>query len=76
MDLTEADLDRLADRVSGHRVTRNGDGGFRKLIDGLLIIGVAALVAVVWNLSNNVSVLTAQVTYMNQEISALRAKVP
>ena len=53
----------------------SGDTGFRKLIDGLLLVGVTGLVAVVWNMSNNISVLTTQVMYLNQEIQALQARV-
>ena len=54
----------------------SNDGGFRRLIDGLLVVGVASLIAVVWNLSNTVSVLTTQVTFITQELTQLRAKMP
>lgn len=77
--LTESDIDRIAHRVSGPHVSVNkggNDGGFRRLIDGLLVIGVASLIAVVWNLSNTVSVLTTQVAYMGQQLSEMRARLP
>jgi hypothetical protein len=79
--ISDTDIDRIAERIeakgSGARVIRHGnDGGFRKLIDGLLIIGIAALIGVVWTLSNNVAVLTTQMTYVKEELQAVRAVKP
>ncbi len=78
--LSEDEIDRIAARVGGSphiSVKQSGaDGGFRRLIDGLLVVGVASLIAVVWNLSNTVSILTTQVTYISSELAALRARSP
>ena len=52
-----------------------GDGGFRRLVDSLLVIGIAGLIAVVWNLSNSVAILTTQVMYQREEIQAQNVQI-
>lgn len=83
MSVSAEDLERIvttavqaANKAGNHvSVTRTGgDGGFRRLVDGLLVLAVASIVAIVWKLSNNVSVLATQVTYLSAEVAALRAK--
>jgi hypothetical protein len=53
----------------------NPDNGFRKLVDSLLVIGIAGLIAVVWNLSNSVAILTTQVMYQREEIQAQNIQI-
>lgn len=80
--LTDDDIDRIAARIdakgSGQRVVRNvnGDGGFRKMVDSVLVLAIAALVGVVWNMNSNVAAMTAQIGYLSQEVQALRARAP
>ncbi len=80
--LSDTDIERIAERLadkgSGGRIIRtsNGDGGFRKLVDSVLVIAIAALVGVVWNMSSNVAAMTAQIGYLSQEVQALRARAP
>ena len=53
---------------------RNGhESSFRRLVDGVLIVGIASLVGVVWNQSITVSSLATQVQNLTQEVQLLRA---
>jgi hypothetical protein len=81
MSLSAEDAQRIADlvadrtqpRISVRKETNGDGGGMRRLIEGLSLAAIVALVAMVWKLSNNVSVLTTQVGYLMQEVQALRA---
>ncbi len=77
--LSDDEIDRIAERVSGARVSINkggNDGAFRRVIETVLVAAIVALVGVVWNLSNSVSILSTQVTYISTELTQLRARSP
>ena len=49
--------------------------GFRAILDGLIVLGIASLIGVVWSMSNNLSGMAVQLKYMADQISDLRGRM-
>jgi hypothetical protein len=48
---------------------------FRTILDSLLVLGVVAIVGVVWNMSVTMSAMTMQLHYMSDAIAQLQGRI-
>ena len=52
-----------------------GDSNFRKVLDSLILLGIPAVIGVIWSMSNNVAVLATQISTQHDEIRELKTEI-
>jgi hypothetical protein len=81
MSLSAEELAQIREHVGrnseGQRVIRisNGDGGFRKLIDAVVVAAVLAGGALVWKQSNEMAAMTERISGLADRVSDLAGEL-